>query len=212
MKIFQKHYEPLDFNDLVFADSSTRQRLLEYAENKRHGSMLFYGPYGTAKTTTAKIIAQERSAGLGFRGDNFYRATDLSNASFQRIANTRRLDLFAGVQLPVTIVDEIDKVPDDLQYKLRWELDLNCEVGTFIFTTNKLHAVEPGLRHRCDIVELPLANTSHWLDRARWILEQEGISRSDAKLLELIEGGDGSIRDLLRKLEDISLRAPRVAA
>ncbi len=51
---FQQKYTPQSFGDLIFPDSNTRQRLLEFANNKRHGSLIFHGPYGTAKTTTAK--------------------------------------------------------------------------------------------------------------------------------------------------------------
>ena len=121
---FQQKYTPQSFGDLIFPDSNTRQRLLEFANNKRHGSLIFHGPYGTAKTTTAKILTEMRSEGLTYGGIDFYRACDLTHKSFERISNTRSMQVFADVIMPVTIVDEIDQVPSDLQYKLRWELDI----------------------------------------------------------------------------------------
>ncbi len=208
---FQQKYTPQSFGDLIFPDSNTRQRLLEFANNKRHGSLIFHGPYGTAKTTTAKILTEMRSEGLTYGGIDFYRACDLTHKSFERIANTRSMQVFADVIMPVTIVDEIDQVPPDLQYKLRWELDIQSNKGCFIFTTNKLHNVDAGLVDRCDVVQLPSTTTSHWFNRARKILNSEGVGMSDQKLQALLNTCDGSIRDLMRALEGATVRYPRAA-
>ena len=55
------------------------------------------------------------------------------------------MQVFADVIMPVTIVDKIDQVSGDLQYKLRWELDIQSNKSCFIFTTNKLYNVDAGL-------------------------------------------------------------------
>ena len=71
MMIFQQKYNPHTFNDLIFPDRNTRQRLREFADNERHNSFIFYGPYGTAKTTTATMLASMRSQGLEYGGVDF---------------------------------------------------------------------------------------------------------------------------------------------
>lgn len=209
MSTFEKKYAPTTFEDLIFPDSNTRQRLWEYGNNKRHGSLIFHGPYGTAKTTTAKLLEKLRAGDAVYGGPDFYRACDLEADSFTRIRNVRSNQKMAGVKMPTTIVDEIDQVVDKLQYQLRWELDRHCDEGCFIFTTNKLHNVDPGLVDRCDVIELPVANTDHWFQRARWIMDQEQVKISDAKLKRLLNTCDGSIRDFLRALEDASIRMPK---
>jgi DNA polymerase III delta prime subunit len=211
MMIFQQKYAPQSFGDLIFPDSNTRQRLLEFSNNTRHNSLIFHGPYGTAKTTTAKMLVEMRSQGLQYGGIDFYRACDLTRETFTRISNVWTLQAQAGVEVPATIIDEIDQVPNELQYMLRWELDSNAKRGCFIFTTNKLHNVDPGLVDRTDVVELPSANTDLWFSRARAILDAEGISMSDKQLNALLSTCDGSIRDLMRALEDAVLRRPRAA-
>lgn len=208
--IFEKKYAPRKFEDLVFPDSNTRQRLWEYANNKRHNSIIFHGPYGTAKTTTARMLVELRSAGLEFGGVDFYRASDVSRETFTRISNVRFLQQGCGVEMPVTIIDEVDKVPESIQYQLRWDLDIRSDHGCYIFTTNKLFNVDPGVVDRCDVVELPAANSSDWLERVRWILSQENVEVPEGKLLSLLDTCDGSIRDLMRLLEDIVIRNPRV--
>lgn len=206
--IFQQKYTPQTFDDLIFSDTNTRQRLKEFANNQRHGSLIFHGPYGTAKTTTAKMLVESRSSGDQYGGIDFYRAFELDDTAFTRIQNTQSMQQMCGVQMPVTIVDEIDQVETAIQNKLRWQLDLHSNQGCFIFTTNNLHKVDQGLVDRCDVVELPAANTQHWFDRARWILDSEGVKMADTKLQALLNTCDGSIRDLLRALEDAVLRQP----
>lgn len=212
MMIFERKYAPQNFGDLIFPDSNTRQRVWEFGNNLRHNSLIFHGPYGTAKTTTARMLNALRTEGLQAGDADFYRASDITRDSFDRIANVQGMQRLAGVTMPVTIVDEIDQVDEKLQYQLRWQLDMRSEQGCFIFTTNKLHRVDPGLVDRCDVIELPAANTDHWFERAKHILQQEGVSMSDAKLSALLSTCDGSIRDLMRSLEDAVLRSPKMAA
>lgn len=212
MSVFLKKHEPHLFKDLVFPDSRTRQRLCEFASNKRHGSMIFHGPYGTAKTTTARLLANMRTEGLDYGGLPFYRATDMGEATFDEIANQQSIARLCGVEHPVTVIDEIDHVAGELQYKLRWELDLRAAFGCFIFTTNKLYNVDKGIVDRCDVIELPSATSAQWLERARSILIDEGVPLPDEKILELLETCNGSIRDLMRALEDVVLRYPKLVA
>jgi DNA polymerase III delta prime subunit len=210
MMIFEKKYAPQTFGDLIFPDSKTRQRIWEFANNKRHNSLIFHGPYGTAKTTTARMLEQMRAGDAEYGGTAFYRAYDIEAETFERIGNIQHIQRMAGVEMPMTIVDEIDQVNQRLQYQLRWQLDMHSDTGCFVFTTNKLFNVDPGLVDRCDVIELPAANTEHWLERARWILDQEGAQVSDEKLKALLNTCDGSIRDLMRVLEDAALRYPRL--
>jgi len=211
MMIFEKKYAPHTFGDLIFPDSNTRQRIWEFGNNLRNNSLIFHGPYGTAKTTTARMLNAMRTESLQVGGADFYRASDITRDSFDRIANVQCTQRLAGVKMPITIVDELDQVDEKLQYQLRWQLDMRSEQGCFIFTTNKLHRVDAGLVDRCDVIELPAANTEHWFERAEWILQQEGVAMPEAKLRALLSTCDGSIRDLMRSLEDAVLRSPKIA-
>ena len=210
MMIFEQKYAPQTFGDLIFPDNKTKQRIWEFANNKRHNSLILHGPYGTGKTTTARMLEQMRAGDAQYGGTDFYRAHDIKLDTFDRLASVQHIQRLAGVEMPMTIVDEIDQVDDKLQYQLRWQLDMCSDKGCFVFTTNKLHNVDDGLVDRCDVIELPAANTEHWFERARWIVDQEGARMSDKKLKELLTTCDGSIRDLMRALEDAALRSPRL--
>lgn len=206
MQIFQNKYAPQTLDDLILPNTNTRQRLEEFAQNLRHGSLIFHGPHGTAKTTTARMLERLRAGDAEYGGVDFYRASDLTVKSFERIENMQAVQRLAGVQMPITIIDEIDRVDEDVQYLLRWQLDMHSDKGCFIMTTNKLHRVYTGVVDSCDVIEMPTANNTVWLNRAHWILKQEGVTLSNSKLLQLLSTCDGSIRDLMRALEDVVVR------
>lgn len=212
MTVFQNRYAPKDFGDLIFADPNTRQRLKDFADNKRHNSIIFHGPYGTAKSTTARILVEERTRGIEFGGVDFYRGGEVDQKTRSLIERTWMIEQLSGVQIPVSVVDEVDTVPENVQYAFRSDIDTRADRGCFIFTTNKIHRVDHGLVDRCDVIELPAANTDHWRLRAQWILAQEGVAMPYERLEELLATCDGSIRDLLRALEDAVLHHRRKAA
>ena len=209
MMTFETKYAPKTFADLIFPDAKTEQRLWQYANNQRHDSLILHGPYGTGKTTTARIVDTTRAKIDGYKSYSFYKACDMTFDSFGRIHNQQMFLQLGTMDMPVTIIDEVDRIPIAIQYQLRWEIDMRGDKGCFILTTNKLHNVEKGLVDRCDVIELPAINVDQWFDRARWILQQEGVQMPDAKLRELLDTCDGSIRDLLRALKDAALQYPR---
>ncbi|MBO9422368.1 AAA family ATPase [Labrenzia sp. R4_2] len=212
MLIFEKKYAPTCFNDLIFPDLNTRQRLQDFADNKRHNSIILHGPYGTAKSTTANILVEERTKGLEYGGVDFHRACNVTHETCDIIHRKWMIEKLCGVQLPVSVFDEADRINSDILYAFRWDIDMRSDLGCFIFTTNRIDRMDPGLVDRCDVVELPAANTGHWFNRARWILNQENKPLSDKKLRNLLATCDGSIRDLMRALEDAVSKARRDAA
>jgi DNA polymerase III delta prime subunit len=210
---FEQRYAPKVFGDLIFHNSNDRTRCLQYAQNRRDNCILFHGPNGTGKSAAAKLLVGEREQGVGYDWPEIIQSTSLDKESISKI----RMDFnyqrsFGGVRMPVAIIDEIDHADRKIQYDLRWEIDERPEFGCFIFTTNRLDMVEPGLRDRCMKIEMPSANMDQWRGRARSILNQEGVTISDSKLDELLATNDGSVRDLLRLLEDVVMSQIKLVA
>ena len=57
---FMKKYAPTTLDDLVFVDDDAKTRVEQYASGKRNGNIVLHGPKGTAKSTTARIIAETK--------------------------------------------------------------------------------------------------------------------------------------------------------
>ena len=199
---FMDKHAPQGLDDLVFVDEHTKTRVEQYAQAKRSGNIVLKGPKGTAKSTTARIIA-ETVAG-GDWSVPVYQASKMDEDTVDRLERDWNWGLLNGVKPPYVVIEEVDQLSKSLQQKLRATLD-SCSYGKVIMTTNNDHAVDGPLLDRCDVMEMPAANTDQWFDRVRKIFEEEGVSITDAQLAALLATCNGSIRDLMRALEDYVL-------
>ena len=201
---FMDKHAPQGMDDLIFVDEATKQRVEQYAQSQRSGNIVLKGPKGTAKSTTARIIGETVA------GDDWlvpvYQAADMDEVTIDRLPTDWNWGRLNGVSTPYAVIEVVDQLSPKLQRKLRATLDRYTH-GKVIMTTNNDHAVDAPLLDRCDVMEMPAANTDQWLDRARDILSQEGVSMTDAQLRKLLKTCNGSIRDLMRALEDCVLAA-----
>lgn len=202
---FIDKYRPASISDTVFNDAATQKRVEQYAKGQRTGNIIFQGPKGTAKSTTARIICEElaRHADCGYPAP-VYQASGLTLENMDKIWNDWSWQRAQGIENPYIIIEEVDQLTPKAQHKLRSMLD-DASVGKVILTTNNIHAIDVPLVDRCDEIEMPLANTDMWLGRARDILDAEGVKCTDKQLQALLKTCNGSIRDLMRALEDYVL-------
>lgn len=217
--MFYNETTPLSFEDLVFEDQDTEDHLRRYAENRRHGHILLYGEFGTGKSTTAMVIANERypddAETLDVDSYTGPELTDDMEGNLTRIERGWAIQRISGVEHPIAIVDEVDQLTLTQQYKLRAFMDRasRMKLGSFIFTTNHRHHVDKGLLNRCDQIEVGSLSPETLESRCRLLLEREGVELTDAQLLGLLETTDGSWRETMRALEDVILaREDRLAA
>lgn len=217
--MFHNNPNPIIFSELVFEDQSTADHLRYYAENRRHGHLLLHGDFGTGKSTTAMVIANERYPDDAETLDvDAYTGPELvedMESNIERIERGWAIQRMSGVVHPVAIVDEVDQLTITQQYKLRAFMDRasRMNLGSFIFTTNHPHHVDKGLINRCDQIEVGPLSPETLESRCRFLLERESVELTDAQLLEILETTDGSWRDVKRTLEAVILaKEDRLAA
>lgn len=206
--MLNQKYTPTKFSDLVFQNEVLRKRLETYAQGKRKDNILIYGPYGTAKSTTARIIAESsrNSEDTLFDVD-----VDIINCVRFNVHQAKPINVdliergwsLSGQKYPYAVLDEFDILNPADQNSVRDVMDRNSGRGGFILTTNHLHRVDGAIQSRCDVVELLCLEPAAMLAASQKILAAEGVSISDEVVLNLISTSQGNWRSLLRKLEDV---------
>ncbi len=198
---FLQRHEPRTFGDLVFANSNAQQRLGMYAVSQLHHSIILYGPYGTAKSTTAKVIVQDRRALCSVTGPYIHHYSGAYLAkNFGTLLGSLNLMLVSEPDPhPYIIIDEADQLPVALQQNLRHLLSTMPDLR-LIMTTNAVAKIDGGIQSRCDCVAMLPATPADWLWRARAILATEGVNVAQDALLRLLATA-GDVRDMLRDLE-----------
>lgn len=202
---FMKKYAPTALSDLVFVDEDSKRRMEQYALGKRSGNIVLHGPKGTAKSTTARMIAESKLKAVDSEYPYpVYHAQDITQSTFDIIDRDYSWQHREGVKDPYVVIEEADQMSKNLQQKLRAMLD-EIDYGYVILTTNHIHNLDVPLVDRCDDVEMPMANTSAWYPTAGNILTAEGVKFTQKQLEAILAAGNGSIRDMMRGLEDFVL-------
>ena len=202
---FMKKYAPKSVDDLVFADRATQVRAEQYASGKRSGNIVLHGPKGSAKSTTARIITESKIAAADCENNYpVHHGSNMTAADIDGLWADWNWQICQGVKNPYTVIEEADQLSPANQRRLRGVLD-ETEIGKVILTTNHIHNLDEPLVDRCDDIEMPMANTDAWLDAASEILKAEGVDYTKKQLKDLLASGNGSIRDMMRGLEDFVL-------
>lgn len=206
--MFNHKYAPQKFSDLVFQNDVVKKRLEAYVLGKKKDNILIYGPYGTAKSTTARIIAIEsrkQEDALFEIGVDAVNCVKFCNHAADKISFdvVERGWSMSGQKFPYAVLDEFDLLSQAHQDLVRDVMDRNLGRAGFILTTNHLHRIDGAIQSRCDIVELPRLQSDVLLDASQKILKTEGVTISDKIVLKLISNCQGDWRALLRQLEEV---------
>lgn len=137
------------------------------------------------------------------------RASEFSSGSKLEICNGFSLLRLQGAVMPYIVIEEVDEMTKGLHKTLRGLMDQTEKYGKFILTTNNCHLLEDPLVDRCDAIELLAPSVDNVLPKAYSILKAEGIGYDERQLIALLSAGDGSIRRMLRNLEDLILNPRR---
>lgn len=195
---------PTTLDDLVFNDKATEKRVRQYAEGKRGGNVLFHGPTGTGKSTSAKVIAEH----IFKRHDcpnpvPVIHAKAVTDKTFARFDSEWQTQKTWGIKEPYVIIDEVDQLPPERQRQLRAKMD-ETTLGNFIFTTNKIYGLDDPFVDRCDDIEMPAINSAMWRDKVNQWLTDDSVVVPQQVVDAMIATSNGTIRDLKRIAQDIA--------
>lgn len=205
----RKKYEPKTVDDLVFADQRTRERVEDYAAGDRTGHMILHGLKGTGKSSAARVISESRTGGGQGNATDAYEGSVFKESDLDKILNDWSWQRLNGVEVPVTVINEIDLLPPAVLEKLKSFMDEYGSNGQVIGTTNNEHKLSPALQDRFDIIEMPALPAEAFAPRVREIVQTEGYDVTEAEVMTVLASATGSWRDALSAAEDIVLSKKR---
>ena len=216
--MFDQKYSPTRFAELVFQNDIVKAKLEKYASGKRKGNLLLYGPYGTGKSTAARVIADTSPENkgalftLGIEAVNCSRFKPDSDQPMT-LAKIKTNWQFSGKKYPYAVLDEFDILIQGQQDSVRDMIDRNLGSSGFILTTNHLHRIDGAIKSRCDVVELPALDPSALVAGSQRILAAENVTISDKSVLDMASNSQGDWRSFLCELEAVveGIREKKVA-
>jgi replication factor C small subunit len=196
--IWTEKYKPQEFSEIIGLDNS----ILEYIKSGSMPSMLFFGPAGTGKTTTAKMIINKRKATYLLLNASEERGIDTIREKVKSFAMTLSPD---GTQ-KIILLDEVDNFTKDAFASLRGVMDTYSKNCIFILTCNYVEKVIDPVKSRCVCVEFKLPDKHAILSKLLDICEKEKVGYDTNGLKNIVKSTYPDIRRAIKELESLHLR------
>jgi replication factor C small subunit len=162
--------------------------------------MLFAGPAGVGKTTTALCIAME------LLGEEWRKNTLELNASDERgikMVRERVKEFAASIKLAddkefgkpkIIILDEADEMTSEAQTALRRIIEDSARTTRFIIICNYLSQIIEPIQSRCVVFRFRRLPKQDVIDHLKMICEQQKVKYEEKALAQIYEATGGDLR------------------
>ncbi len=222
-KVLARKYRPQQFDDVVAQNHVTRTLKNALKSGRTSSGYLFTGPRGTGKTTTARILAKAMNCLEGptptpcdkcpscteIIAGSSLDVLEIDAASNTGVDDIRTLRenvryLPATGKKRIYIIDEVHRLSGSAFDALLKTLEEPPEHVVFILATTEPHKVPETIRSRTQRHDFRRVSAEELKKHLRNIADTEKININDDALYILARKADGSVRDSMSLLDQLS--------
>lgn len=175
MELLTEKYRPTKIEDIVnpTGDNNDFIKKLQYWKEtgKIDTHLLFFGPAGTGKSSTVRVILNE----LGITDTLIINGSDKTG-----IDDTRKLMDYASIPpfndgIKIVVIEEFERMSPQAQDSLKYVLETYSGWCRFILTTNNIAKVTTPIISRCELYNFKELNRAEFVQKIVSILTNEQI-------------------------------------
>ena len=197
-------YRPQTLDDVV-GQKHINERLENYVNEEGMPNLMFTGPAGVGKTTTA--LALTKSILGEYWRQNFLEL----NASDARGIETVRTNIKnfcrlkpVGAPFRIIFLDEVDNMTKDAQHALRREMEMYTKTASFVLSCNYSSKIIDPIQSRCAIFRFAPIKGQDVIKRLEYIASQENVDYDDAAVETIVYFAEGDMRKAVNLLQAAS--------
>ena len=201
-EIWTEKYRPKTLDEVV-GQKHVTERLRSYVRSENMPHLLFTGPAGTGKTTSALAMVREMF-GEEWKG-NFMelnasdeRGIDVVRGKIKEFARTSPL---GGSQFKVIFMDEADALTPEAQAALRRTMEKYSRICRFVLSCNYSSKIIDPIQSRCAVFRFSPLTAEDVGSYLSSIVSKEGLEISEEALDALIHVARGDMRRAVNSLQ-----------
>lgn len=199
-----RKYRPQAFDEVVGQQHVTHTLHKAILNNHLAQALLFTGPRGVGKTTSARILARlinsdgEEAPDQDF-SFNIFELDAASNNSVDDIRNLIDQVRFAPQvgRYKVYIIDEVHMLSQAAFNAFLKTLEEPPKHAIFILATTEKHKIIPTILSRCQIYDFKRISVDDIAAHLQNVAQKEGVTADDTALRIIAQKADGALRDAL---------------